>query len=121
MHYVSSKLKHAQMWKAARDNGWDIISSWIDGEKLEGHEALQDMWDTYFTEIAHCTQLVLYVEPGEKLKGALIEVGAALMLGKKVVVIFTSGDMQALQDTVGTWIYDENVTVVNDIESVTFG
>lgn len=117
MRYVSSKLKHAQMWREARDNGMPIISSWIDGEKLEGSKALENMWDTYFTELKNCDSLVLYVEPGEVLKGALIEVGAVLADGKDVVVVF-SGKLEELERMVGTWIHDACVRIVKDIQYV---
>lgn len=115
--YVSSKLRHKDMWLKLREQeGWPIISSWIDGDKLEETYDLAYMWVRYFNEISRSDALVLYVEPGLVLKGALIEVGAALYDGQEVVVIW-DGTLPDLQTLVGTWIYHPAVTVVKDIES----
>jgi len=44
-------------------------------------------------EIADATAVLLYCEPGEVLKGALLEVGAALMNGTPVLCV---GDCASL-------------------------
>jgi hypothetical protein len=119
MIYVSSKLRHADVWKQAREKGWPIISSWIDGEKIETAAELDAMWDKYLYEIAHAGMLVLYVRSGLVLKGALIEVGAAMAQGKPIVVIW-DGSRLELEEIVGTWINHKSVSIVKDVEDVIF-
>lgn len=76
--YIASKTRHAGLWKALRDAGVPIISSWIDeagkGETLDWGR----MWQTCFDQAATATHLIIYVQEGEILKGAWIEVGVAL-------------------------------------------
>lgn len=76
--YVASKTIHAHRWIALRDVGMPIISTWIDeagpGQTID--------WPGLFTrcvtEASGADVLICYSEPGEILKGALVEVGAAL-------------------------------------------
>jgi len=105
--YVSSKLKHADMWKQL--DRIDIISSWIDGDELSCATQLDDMWHIYMKEIAQCDVLIVYFEDGEIMKGCLIEVGAAMMMNKEIHVIY-KGETAQLRSQVGTWIYHSNVT-----------
>jgi hypothetical protein len=84
--YVSSKVKHGPRWKLLRDQyNVPIISTWID--ECEPGQTLDwaDLWDRCITEASNCTALVLYAaDETEVLKGALVEVGAALAYGKSV-------------------------------------
>ncbi len=90
--YVASRASipaRAALWRDLRDrHGARIISSWID-EAGEGEtEDFADLWARILGAVEVCDRLVLYVEAGDfPLKGALIEVGAALALGKAVWVI----------------------------------
>lgn len=83
--YVASKTTHAEFWKhQRREFGCQIISTWID-EAGEGQTAnYSELAQRCISEVQKADVLVLYCEPGELLKGALIEVGAALALGKEV-------------------------------------
>ena len=95
--YVASKVKHAPMWVAVRQyllpKGHEIVSTWID-EAGEGQTtSYTELARRCIDEISACDVLILFCEPGDLLKGALIEVGAALALGKKVAVV---GDCESL-------------------------
>lgn len=83
--YVASKVKHAGVWRALRDNaGCRIVSTWID-EAGEGQTSdYSELSDRCLSEINKSDVLLLYCEAGEILKGASIEAGAALALGKEV-------------------------------------
>ena len=82
--YVASKVKHAEVWILLRKTGYRIVSTWID-EAMEGDtENISELAERCILEIQLADVLVLYCEPREMLKGALIEVGAALALGKEV-------------------------------------
>tara|TARA_B100000508_G_scaffold111285_1_gene89526 strand:+ start:180 stop:545 length:366 start_codon:yes stop_codon:yes gene_type:complete len=118
--YVSSKLKHKDMWLGRREEGLPVISSWIDGEKIEGGYALDMMWERYLTEISEARYIIVYVEPGDILKGALIELGAALYKNIPVYVVW-DGSIMDLEKQVGTWIHYRTVTIVQDIGQVDVG
>lgn len=90
--YIASKTKHAARWRALRDVGHGmpfpygvpIVSTWID-EAGEGESTdLSDLWKRCIAEASSAAACVVYVEPGETLKGALVEVGAALASGREV-------------------------------------
>lgn len=85
--YVASKAIHADIWLAIRASGVPIISTWIDEAGVGQTKSFVDLWTRCIWEAANCHALILYVEPGEVLKGALVEVGAALASGAKVFVV----------------------------------
>lgn len=79
--YTASKTRHASLWRALRDQGYPIISTWID-EAGEGESrSLSDLWVRCIRESSRCAVLLLYVEPGDVLKGAHAEAGVALSHG----------------------------------------
>lgn len=85
--YTASKVKHAPLWRTLRENGWPVAATWID-EASEGETACYgELAARCLREVAQADVLLLYCEAGETLKGALIEVGAALALGKRVVCV----------------------------------
>ncbi len=87
--YIASKTKHASRWQTARKEGANIISTWIDEAGPERIMNMEDLVTRCITEAVGCDILVLYCEPGEVLKGALLEAGAALGVGKKVYCVGT--------------------------------
>jgi hypothetical protein len=92
--YVASRASVAErpaMWRSLRDEqGWRIVSSWID-EAGEGEtDDLCELWTRIDAEIRACAGLILYAEPGDfPLKGALVEAGIALGMGKPVAVVLS--------------------------------
>jgi hypothetical protein len=110
--YVSSKLRHKQLWL---DSGLDIISSWIQGEQLSDPSELSDMWVRYFEELQDCSCLIMYLEHGDKPKGALIELGAAVAHNKPIYIIWDSTPKQ-LENLVGTIVHHHSVTVTTSLE-----
>lgn len=83
--YMASKTIHAPKWRDLWDRqGFNIISTWID-EADEGQTLdWPDLWTRCLTEASTCDILVVYREPYEELKGAWVEVGAALASGRVV-------------------------------------
>jgi hypothetical protein len=76
--YFASKTKHAPRWQALRDAGVTTTSTWID-EAGEGQtENYTELSERCVSEIFRSRAVLLYCEPGEILKGALVEVGIAL-------------------------------------------
>jgi len=109
--YVSSKLRHRDMWIAS---GIPTVSSWIFGEELPPEEC-SAMWDRYRDEIRHCEAIVLYVEPEDQLKGCMLELGMAFMSGHPVIVIWT-GDIRNLAAKLGTIVYHDSVRIVTSMD-----
>lgn len=89
--YIASKTKHAWRWRQLRDSGVPVISTWID-EAGEGESAdLSDLWRRCIEESKSAKALILYKEPEDTLKGAWVELGAALASGTKVYAVGIEG------------------------------
>lgn len=75
------------MWRDLRAAGWPIVSTWIDEAGPGETPDLSELWQRIEAEVRQAHGLILHVEPDDfPLKGALIEVGMALALGKRVGV-----------------------------------
>lgn len=105
--YVSSKLRHRDMWLAS---GLDIVSTWIHGEELPPEEC-SAMWDRYMAEVQACDAFVLYAEPDDHLKGCILEMGLAFGLSRPVIIVW-AGTPQELAVRIGTFAYHRSVTIV---------
>lgn len=82
--YTASKTTHAEKWRDLRSLGWSINASWID-ESGEGESGeYSELSQRCLNEAIMADFVLLYCEEGEILKGALIEVGAALGTGKVI-------------------------------------
>lgn len=108
--YVASRASHPArpaMWRGFRDLGWRIVSSWID-EAGPGETAdMGELWARIGREIREADGLILYAEPADfPLKGALIEAGMALALGKPVAVVLPGGieDGRSCRP-IGSWVH----------------
>jgi hypothetical protein len=99
--YVASRAsipERPAMWQRLRKQGWNISSTWID-EAGEGETgSFSELWQRITDEIRRSAGVVLYVEPEDlPLKGAYIEIGMALGMGKPVAVVATPA-------TFGRWV-----------------
>lgn len=85
--YFASKTCHAPRWRALRASGVPTAATWIDeaGEGETGDYA--ELAQRCLGEISEALAVVLYCEPGETLKGALIEAGMALAAGVPVCCV----------------------------------
>lgn len=109
--YTASKTKHAAKWRKLRADGVNVISTWIDEAESGQTIDFKDLWRRCVTEAAKCDALLLYVENGEELKGALVEVGAALAMGTPVFLVGQPGAS-------GTWPAHELVHPCETVEQV---
>ena len=90
--YVASKVMRAPMWRLLRRH-MNIVSSWID-EAGEGQTAdYSELAARCLSEIKSAAAFVLYCEPPDLLKGALLEAGAALAFG---VPVYCVGDCPSI-------------------------
>lgn len=76
--YTASKVIHAPKWREMRAEGWPIVSTWIDEADDGQTDDFEDLWKRCVNEAKFADVLVVYREPDEVLKGAFVEVGAAL-------------------------------------------
>lgn len=105
--YIASKAKHGPRWQVYRAAGIPIISTWID-ESGEGQTGdYHDLWHRCATEAAKAAVTVVYHEDGEILKGALVEVGAALSHGRCIIVV---------GNPPGTWVRHRDVSQAATID-----
>lgn len=105
--YMASKAHHRPRWRVLRDaSGFNIVSSWIDTPDEYSTDPTgldyRRLWAKCVADVHRCDTLVVYVESGEHMKGALVEVGVALGLGKEVIITGDLGDN-------GTWAHHERV------------
>lgn len=85
--YTASRTIHAPKWIQYRNQGYNIISTWID-EAGEGQSSdYSSLAKRCIDESIAADYFLLYSEPGEVLKGALIEAGAALAANKFVYYV----------------------------------
>lgn len=86
--YIASKTRHADRWRYLRDKvGEPIISTWIDEAGPGESTCLTDLWRRCIEEATRCELLIVYREPDDVLKGAWVEVGAALAVGTPVFAV----------------------------------
>lgn len=96
MIYIASKTKHAKRWIEYRDKGYPIISTWIDEAEKGASKSMSDLWCRCVEESSRADILIAYAEPGEILKGALVEIGASLASGKRVLAVGLDQSMTVL-------------------------
>jgi nucleoside 2-deoxyribosyltransferase len=111
--YTASKLKHASMWRDLRSiwsSHVEFTARWPDLEdKLSDDECFaREFWRHDIQDIARADCVLVYAEPGEHLRGALVEAGAGIALGKHVVLVGEHPDY-------GTWQYHPMVTKVDSL------
>lgn len=120
MIYVASRAsvpERGAMWRRFRAEGVPIISSWIDEDGEGQTEDLADLWCRIQSEIEKADRLVLYAEAGDfPLKGAFIEVGIALGLGKDIIVCLPDVEVSERNcRPIGSWINHPLVTRIDDV------
>jgi fermentation-respiration switch protein FrsA (DUF1100 family) len=120
--YVASRASTPErpaMWRALRDAGHPIISTWID-EAGEGETACnRELWQRIEREVTAASALVLYVEPQDfPLKGAYVEAGMALAAGVPVIVVAPGVELQERTlRPLGSWAMHPLVSFAEDVEA----
>lgn len=116
----ASEPKRVEMWKSLRQRGVNIISSWID--KVGTPVKYDELWTIVAKEIQEADKVVLYVEMEDfPMKGALVEIGMALALGKEVVIVCPGVEInQEDFRPLGSWINHPLVSFEDNIEKAVF-
>lgn len=113
--YTASKLAQAPRWNELRAAGnWpcEFSARWPYAHVgLVPDEAAfaQVFWTHDLEDVASSDVILVYAEPGEHLRGALVEAGMGIALGKTIIVV---GD----HDDYGTWRYHPQVLRVANLE-----
>lgn len=104
--YIASKARHRVEWRRFREAGHNIISRWIDTpdqlidtSRDPGLDYVK-LWTHCIEDVLNCDVLILYCGPGETMKGALVELGAAIGHNKTILVVGYPKDIHEN----GTWI-----------------
>ena len=105
--YVASRVSRADVWKNLRDNmGVSITSSWIDEAGEGDTDDFGELWTRITREIEGSTGLVFYGHTADQpWKGALVEVGIALALGKPVAALILGELDGRTMRPVGSWLH----------------
>jgi hypothetical protein len=118
--YVASRAsipERAAMWRELRANGAMIVSTWIDEDGEGETGCYTELWSRIEQEIRAADRLVLYVEAEDfPLKGALIEVGMALAMGKPVFVVAPGVTLHPRSmRPLGSWAAHPGVSFVDTV------
>jgi hypothetical protein len=114
--YVASRVCRAEMWKKYRAQGRAVISTWID-EAGEGEtDSFTELWGRLHKEIAACNGLIFYGDVTDApWKGALVEVGIALGLGKPVAAVILGEVEGRTYRPVGSWLEHPGVRRLRNV------
>jgi hypothetical protein len=85
--YTASKPRHAAMWRDLRDQqGYNVIATWIDYENDEAVQDWEKLWVDCFNEARAAAVTLVYLEAGDQLRGAYVEMGVAMASGALVFI-----------------------------------
>lgn len=121
--YVASRASapmYPRLWKEFRSKGYPIISSWIDQAGPGETESMEVLWSLITNEIRHATVLCFYSEITDlPVKGALVEVGMALMHNIPVYVRVPGINSRVtLTRILGSWMNHPNIIPFDSLENM---
>lgn len=101
------------MWRALRNLGYPINSTWIDEAGPGETSDMGKLWERITVEVQEAKGVVAYLHKEDMpFKGSLIEIGMALGQGKPVAVVLSGfSKSDGIQNIVGSWIYHPNITI----------
>lgn len=112
--YTASKMKHASKWMEL-NNTCPFIhchARWLKRAAMgEGDPegSAFEFWQENEQDIITADYLLVYVESGDHLRGALVEAGIAIANRVRVIVVGDHPDY-------GTWKYHPNVEWADDMD-----
>lgn len=117
--YIASKLHYAEKFQKLRtawiEDGIDLHARWHDQAALEhpGHDLSSEdfhiFWLVDEEDVKVADALILYGEPHDKLRGALVETGIAIGRGILVILVGDCPDF-------GTWQHHPCVARADSME-----
>ena len=121
--YASSKYYHGKLWQEWRNKGFPIISTWIDlppksPKSPTPTQIGQDHWPVWLEQAKTCTDLILYIKPGDRNHtGCLLEIGAALSGGARVWQIGQSDTFKTLMGSPADFTKHPDWRIVSSLEA----
>lgn len=110
--YTASKIHHSSLWLALRVEWPEIAftARWPEaiGQIPETPTNAREFWVEDLEDVSACDVVLVYGEPGASLRGALVEAGMGIALGKRVLVV---GECESF----GTWQFHPLCTRVSDL------
>jgi hypothetical protein len=112
--YFASKLTHGAKWRelCARTPEIFAHARWLKHNKIGTEDSSRNamkFWIEDQQDVSTADVVVVYGEPGEHLRGALVEAGMAIARGVRVLVVGEHADY-------GTWQWHPGVTRTKDLE-----
>lgn len=113
--YTASKLAQAPLWRQLRDEWTEVhfTARWPVchvGTTPDTAVFAKTFWNHDLEDVSSSDVVLIYAESGaDKLRGALVEVGAGLALGKEIIVVGQHPDF-------GTWQHHRNCHLVRDLD-----
>lgn len=113
--YTASKLDHAELWKHIRVRfpqiyftaRWPFFVGYIE----EGPECAEHFWQDDEEDVRRSDVVLVYAANSEeKLRGALVEAGMGIAMGKLVIVVGKHPDYS-------TWQFHPQVEHADSIET----
>lgn len=115
--YTASCLHHAPLWRqlAHEWNEFTFSARWpfhhcdSNGTPIWPESFAPIFWEQDVEDIKNSDVLLIWAEPTDPLRGALVEAGVALGLGKKIIL---SGQNERF----GTWQFHPLISSVKSLE-----
>lgn len=112
--YTASKTRHAVMWKQIRDIHDDLTftARWVNHTLEKRPETPQNaiiFWVEDEDDVRDADVVLVFADPTDVLRGALVEAGMGIALGKRIIVV---GE----HESYGTWQYHPLVHRVRDLK-----
>lgn len=111
--YTASKLHHAEMWKALSFKWpFQFTARWFQyhvGRVPDSPSFAKFFWVEDYEDVTAADCVVVYAEPTDVLRGALVEAGMAIAQHKPVICVGEN-------DGFGTWADHPSVYRVKNLE-----
>lgn len=104
--YVASRAitDRIAMWKRLRDDGWPIISTWIDeaGDSVD----YAKLWSNIVDEVQSADALVAYVHRDDlPVRGVFVECGLALARNIPIYIVADGFAGANVHPSIGSWLH----------------
>lgn len=112
--YCASKLHHAEKWRQL-ERQWpkfEFTARWIHMSNFDEStpKVCSDGWLVDEEDVRKCDVVMVYAYKNEELRGALVEAGMGIGMGKAILLVGESPSF-------GTWQFHPQVFKVQDLDA----